>query len=54
MKANETKNRRINPEYTGQIIDVFEDYLEEKNVYIPNAERNADGIDDDIRIAPFR
>ena len=50
MKANETKNRRINPEYTGQIIDVFEDYLEEKNVYIPNAERNADGIDDDIRI----
>ncbi len=30
------------PELLGQIIDVFEDFLEEKNVFIPNPEREDD------------
>lgn len=50
MKPNETKGTRINPEYTGQILDVFEDYLTEKDVYIPNEQRAADGIDEDVRL----
>lgn len=30
------------PEYTGQIIDLFEDFLEEKGVEIENDERDED------------
>lgn len=32
-------------ELIGQIIDIFEDFLEEKGVRIPNDERNEDNED---------
>ena len=30
------------PEFVGQIIDIFEDFLEEKGIAIPNPERDED------------
>lgn len=30
-------------EFVGQVIDVFEDFLDDKGVVIPNPEREADG-----------
>lgn len=30
------------PEFIGQIIDTFEDFLDEKGVFIENSERDAD------------
>ena len=30
------------PEFTGQIIDIFEDFLELKGITIPNPERDED------------
>lgn len=35
-------NRNEVPEYIGQIIDVFEDFLDEKNILIENDEREDD------------
>lgn len=32
--------RDLIPEFLGQIIDVFEDFLEEKGIEIPNEERD--------------
>ena len=35
-------NAKDLPEYIGQVIDLFEDFLEEKGVEIENDERNGD------------
>lgn len=35
-------------EFIGQIIDIFEDFLDEKGVVIPNDERQERDFDDDI------
>ena len=34
-------------EFIGQIIDIFEDFLDEKGVVIPNEERSERDFDDD-------
>jgi hypothetical protein len=35
-------NRELNLEFIGQIIDIFEDFLEERGVTLPNDEREQD------------
>ena len=41
-RCAELINNKDLPEYTGQIIDLFEDFLEEKGVEIENDERDED------------
>lgn len=36
-------NREDMAEFTGQVIDIFEDFLDDKGIIIPNHEREADG-----------
>lgn len=54
MSKNKKISREDLPEFIGQILDGFEDFLKEKGVEIPNSERNeatAFGEDpDDIAI----
>lgn len=40
FKENTKVNPNDIPELTGQFIDIFEDFLEEKQITIPNPERN--------------
>ena len=40
-----TMGKAIDPEMVGQIIDIFEDFLEEKGIEIPNEERKESGED---------
>lgn len=35
-------NRELNLEFIGQIIDIFENFLEERGVTLPNDEREQD------------
>lgn len=34
------------PEFIGQVIDIFEDFLEAKGIDVPNPERTGEDIDE--------
>ena len=44
MKKN-TKNTKLNNEFIASIIDGFEDFLDEREVVIPNEDRDRDDPD---------
>lgn len=43
-------NREDMAEFTGQVIDIFEDFLDDKGIIIPNLEREADDEENSANI----
>ena len=42
MEENKMLKRNEKTEFLGQLIDIFEDFLDEKGIVIPNEERDMD------------